>query len=218
MKRFLFATLNLVFRARHGRKFSAIKIGSGSLVALWRLRGRGGNSFHVGNASLVRGHFAFEREGASIAIGSSTYIGGATFSVAESVLIGDHVMVAWGATIFDHGSHSVEFRHRKRDPEMILRGEKDWTFVKVAPIRIDSKAWIGLNAIILSGVHVGEGAVVAAGAVVTKDVPPWTVVAGNPAKPIRTLLRDQPPPVPAAKTNSEIKEPSLITYPKPWLE
>lgn len=58
---------------------------------------------------------------------------------------------------------------------------KDWSTVKSAPIKICDKAWIGFNAIILKGVTIGEGAVVGAGAVVTHDVPPWTIVAGNPA-------------------------------------
>ena len=64
--------------------------------------------------------------------------------------------------------------------------------VKIAPVRIGDKAWIGFNAIILKGVTVGEGAIVAAGAVVTKDVPPYTIVAGNPARVIRTLSEPEP--------------------------
>ncbi len=53
------------------------------------------------------------------------------------------------------------------------------------PITIEDCSWIATGAIILPGVTVGEGAVVAAGAVVTHDVPPWTVVAGNPAKEVK---------------------------------
>lgn len=55
------------------------------------------------------------------------------------------------------------------------------------PILIRRGAWIGANATILPGVTVGEGAIVAAGAVVTKDVPPHTVVGGNPARPLKEL-------------------------------
>lgn len=194
MKRLLFAIAGIVFRLLQGHKFALISIGHGSSVALWRLRARSGHSFHVGRACRIRGHFALERPGASVVIGSNTFIGASTFSVAESVTIGDHVMIAWGATILDHGSHPVNFTHRKNDPEMALRDEKNWDFVKIAPVRIDSKAWIGLNAIILCGVHIGEGSVVAAGAVVTKDVAPWTVVAGNPAQPIRSIPSDTSPP------------------------
>ena len=57
----------------------------------------------------------------------------------------------------------------------------------VRPIKICDKVWIGFNSIILSGVTVGEGAVAAAGSVVTKDVPSWTIVGGNPAKIIREI-------------------------------
>lgn len=54
-----------------------------------------------------------------------------------------------------------------------------------APITVGANAWIAARAIVMPGRTVGDGAVVAAGAVVTKDVPPWTVVAGNPAKVVK---------------------------------
>lgn len=57
----------------------------------------------------------------------------------------------------------------------------------MAPVYIGDKVWIGFNVIILKGVDIGEGAVVAAGSVVTKNVPEWTLVGGNPAKVIRQL-------------------------------
>ena len=57
-----------------------------------------------------------------------------------------------------------------------------------APIRIGNRVWIGSHSTILPGVTVGDGAVVAAGAVVTKDVPPNTVVAGVPAKVVKTIV------------------------------
>lgn len=55
------------------------------------------------------------------------------------------------------------------------------------PIRIEDKVWLGANVTVLQGVTIGEGAIVAAGAVVTKDVPPRTVVGGIPAKLLRAL-------------------------------
>ena len=62
---------------------------------------------------------------------------------------------------------------------------------KVSPIIIKKGAWIGAGAIILQGVTVGEFSVVAAGAVVTKDVPPYTVVAGVPAKAVKNIPTDK---------------------------
>ena len=64
---------------------------------------------------------------------------------------------------------------------------KDWSVVRTKPIRICDKVWIGMNAIILKGVTIGEGSVDAAGSVVTKDVSPWTVVAGNPARVVKYI-------------------------------
>jgi len=63
--------------------------------------------------------------------------------------------------------------------------------VSIAPVTIENKAWIGARAIILKGVTVSEGAVVAAGSVVTKDVPPWTIVGGNPATILRPLTEEE---------------------------
>ncbi|MDH4236354.1 MAG: hypothetical protein OEV17_03815 [Nitrospira sp.] len=63
--------------------------------------------------------------------------------------------------------------------------------MKVGKVDIHDKAWIGLDAIILKGVTIGEGAIVGAGSVVSKDVPPFTIVAGNPARVVRELGPDE---------------------------
>jgi galactoside O-acetyltransferase len=72
-----------------------------------------------------------------------------------------------------------------------MNGVKRWDFVSVRPVRIGDKVWIGFGASILKGVNVGEGSVVGAKAVVTRDVPPYTVVAGNPARVVRQLREGQ---------------------------
>jgi acetyltransferase-like isoleucine patch superfamily enzyme len=108
-------------------------------------------------------------------------------AVAEEVEIGSYVLIAWGCCIVDHNSHSLDWRLRKDDTLGWIHDRKEWAHVKIKPIRIGDHAWIGFNSIILKGVTIGEGAVVAAGSVVTKDVPPFAVVAGNPARVIREL-------------------------------
>ena len=76
---------------------------------------------------------------------------------------------------------------RRNDVREWAQGRKDWSNVAHAPVVIANKAWIGFNVTVLKGVTIGEGAVVAACAVVTKDIPPYSLVAGNPAQIIRKL-------------------------------
>lgn len=95
-------------------------------------------------------------------------------------------MIAWGVSITDHNSHSIVFSKRRNEIDWST-GEKNWSSVHCAPVKICDKAWIGFNSIILKGVIIGEGAIVGAGSVVTKDVPPWMIVAGNPARIIREI-------------------------------
>lgn len=107
--------------------------------------------------------------------------------LAQRISLGDDVVISWGVTIVDHNSHAIEWSQRANDVLNWGKGTKDWTNVTIAPVQIQNKVWIGFNASILKGVTIGEGAIVAAEAVVTKDVPAYSVVAGNPAMVVRTL-------------------------------
>jgi acetyltransferase-like isoleucine patch superfamily enzyme len=101
--------------------------------------------------------------------------------------VGDDVLISWGCNIVDHNSHSLKWTERKQDVKDWYQGKKDWAGVSVRPVKIGNKAWLGLNVTILKGVEIGEGAVVGAGSVVIKSVPPWTIVAGNPATMVREI-------------------------------
>lgn len=146
-----------------------------------------GGKFTIGSQSMYHGRMAMDLEGAEIRIGDRTFVGNGLLVAARLIDIGSDVLISWNVTIVDHHSHSVDFSKRRADVAGWLKGSKDWTNVKIAPVYICDKVWIGFGAAILPGVTIGEGAVVGAGSVVTKDVKPWTVVAGNPARIIREL-------------------------------
>jgi galactoside O-acetyltransferase len=134
---------------------------------------------------MVSAYIAFDRDGAKIDVGDRTFIGASSIVCAKQVTIGSDVLISWGCTILDHDSHSTAWCERRGDVIEWMAGRKDWTHVTASPVVIRDRAWIGFNAIVLRGVVVGEGAVVAAGSVVTRDVPDYSVVAGNPARVVR---------------------------------
>lgn len=144
----------------------------------------------VGNRSLMFARLYFDKVGASVKIGEESYIGASTLVCAESIQIGSQVLISWGSTIVDHDSHSLENEIRRQDPLDWYMGRKNWNGVKTAPIIIEDGAWICFGATILKGVTIGKNSVVGAGAVVTKDVPPNVVVAGNPARIVREIRTD----------------------------
>ena len=107
----------------------------------------------------------------------------------SSVTIGNYVLIAHMVDIHDNNSHSVDWRDRREDAVNVFERNRalDVSKVDAAPIVIEDDVWIGAKSTILKGVHIGRGAVIAAASLVTKDVPPFTLVAGNPARVIRTL-------------------------------
>jgi acetyltransferase-like isoleucine patch superfamily enzyme len=112
------------------------------------------------------------RRGASLKIGTDCRINGAHIGVSNSVIIGNSVRIAPYSLILDNDFHDLQNRRKEG---------------KNAPIIIGNNVWIATRATILKGVKIGDGAIVATGAVVTKDVPPYCVVAGVPAKVIKRL-------------------------------
>jgi acetyltransferase-like isoleucine patch superfamily enzyme len=101
-----------------------------------------------------------------------------SFNVADSITVGNHVRIGSLVAISDSDGHPVDKIERRTQP---------FPKASVKPVLIADDVWIGRNVIILKGVNIGEGAIVGAGSVVTKDVPPNTVVGGNPAVIIRRL-------------------------------
>jgi len=145
--------------------------------------GRGAMTIGSGVRLSGRQSIAFSNWGEwgepELRIGNETFVGhDCSFSVARSVCIGDHCLLATGVRVQDHDGHPIDAAERRV-------GRSSAT---VQPVVIESDVWIGTGAIILKGVHIGDRAVVAARSVVTKDVPPDTIVAGNPARVVKQLV------------------------------
>jgi acetyltransferase-like isoleucine patch superfamily enzyme len=114
--------------------------------------------------------------------------GGSVIDCALSVTVERDVLISYGCVIADSDNHSLFPELRINDLATWMDGRRhDWSHSEMAPIRICEGAWIGARSIILKGVTIGAGAVVGMGSIVTKDVPPRTVVAGNPARVIREI-------------------------------
>jgi acetyltransferase-like isoleucine patch superfamily enzyme len=114
---------------------------------------------------------------ATICIGNNLFIGqGATFQAAHiGIRIGDKVMFGPHVTIMG-GDHNTSVIGLAMYDVHDKRPEDD------QPVIIDTDVWVGTRAVILKGVHIGRGAIVAAGAVVTRNVPPYAIVGGVPAR------------------------------------
>lgn len=115
-------------------------------------------------------------------IGARCKISSHTF-ICEGVIIEDECFIG-------HGVVFINDRYpRAANPDGTPQSEKDW---QVVPTRVCRRASIGSGATILCGVTIGEGAIVGAGSVVTRDVPPRTIVAGNPARVLRPVPAHAP--------------------------
>jgi len=139
---------------------------------------------------LIDGELLVFNYGGMISVGEYSYIGmGSRVWSGENVTIGKYVLISHNVGISDTSAHEINYLERaERYKELLEKGfPKDKAGIKTAAIVIDDYAWINPDSIIMRGVTIGKGAIVGAGSVVTKDVPPFTLVAGNPAKIIKKL-------------------------------
>lgn len=145
-------------------------------------------AIEMGNNCCVRGTIMLYRPSARVILGDNVYIGPGTWiECTDKVTIGSNVLISMHCHIIDTNSHSLNSADRLGDTIEWQKGlsHKDWNKVQCAPVSIHDKCWVGLRSIILKGVSLGEGSIVAAGAVVTGSVQPYTIVGGNPASFIK---------------------------------
>lgn len=144
--------------------------------------------FQIGEQSIIKGTLDIQKEGGTLIIGENTFVGGRSIIVCTvSVKIGNNVLISHDCYITDTAGHSFDASIRRNDIPNRWKGFKNWDVVDSSPINIGNDCWIGPRVIILKGVEIGEGAIIAAGSVVTKNVEPYTLVGGVPAKPIKKL-------------------------------
>jgi acetyltransferase-like isoleucine patch superfamily enzyme len=112
-------------------------------------------------------------KGATLDIGEGTGITYRCLIEANSTIkIGRNVLIGFDSVIIDTDYHGIESRHDQVEP---------------APIIIEDDVWVGARCIILKGVTIGQGAVIGAGSIVTKDIPPHTLAMGTPAHVVKTI-------------------------------
>ncbi len=111
---------------------------------------------------------------------------------AASLRIGNRVLIAHNVTVLDNLTHSLDPVARHAHYKAIVQqGHPTRIDLGAQAVEIQDDAWIGCQSVILRGVTIGTGAVVGAGSVVTRDVPPFTLVVGNPAHEVRKLETDE---------------------------
>jgi acetyltransferase-like isoleucine patch superfamily enzyme len=108
-----------------------------------------------------------------VRLGAYALVNGARIVCDAEVEIGEYALVAWGVVLMD------AYRALRHGA------------AKARPIRLGRNCWVGFGACVLPGVRIGEGSIVAARSVVAEDVPPYVVVAGNPARVVRELPRSR---------------------------
>ena len=138
----------------------------------------------IGARCLLEGEISFKfdgiwREGHSIVIGDETYIGrSCEFNIQKSFQTGSHCLIASGCKFIDHGVEIGQPMNQQAGAE--------------AAIVLGNSIWLGVNVVVLKGVRIGDGAVVGAGAVVTKSIPAFEIWAGIPAKRIGARTEGHP--------------------------
>jgi len=181
-------------RTRQVRSIAVI----GSTRFLWEAKihsRRERGAIRIGDCGVVRGELLVFPHGGSIRIGDWVYVGPGSkiWSSSEGgIVIGNRVLISHNVNIHDTDAHPIDAKRRFDQTGAILTtGHPPQIEGIIArPVVIGDDAWIGFNASILKGVTIGEGAVVGACSVVTRDVPPYSIVVGNPARIVNTSARE----------------------------
>lgn len=134
------------------------------------------DGYHINMHSPVK--LYAEGQGTQIIIGANTRIHGTCLHACERIEIGEKCLIAANTQIFDSSGHDLSFENV--EARLNTKGQ-------TKPVIVEDCVWIGANCLILPGVRIGRGTVIAAGSVVTKSIPPMSLAGGNPARVIKTF-------------------------------
>jgi len=147
------------------------------------------NDIVIGDHAMISGALTSENHG-EIYLGSYVYLReDSRIGSVNSITIGDYTSIADYVVILDNNNHPVHPEDRLIKSASPRGSDyRKWRHSDSAPIEIGRNVWIGSFARVCKGVKVGDNSIIAANAVVTKDVPPNTIVAGNPAKVVKNNI------------------------------
>ncbi len=169
--------------------FNGVKYGSNVKVyGIPRIENRGsielGNDIRLVSAkcgynsgNMSGGVFLRTSKEGKIKIGNEVYLNGTSIISEQEVTLGSRIGIGANVVIMDTNTHNVVYKDRV----------KRWDKIKRGPVVIGDDVWIGANSFIMKGVTIGNGSIVAAGSIVTSDVKPFSIYAGNPAKFVKSI-------------------------------
>ena len=148
----------------------------------------------IGKDSVLRGQLLVYPHAGKIEIGDCCYIGvGTRIWSADSIKIGNRVFISHNVNVHDTNSHSIDMDSRYKHFVAIMSNghptHNDFDIQSQA-ICIENDVWIGFNSTILKDVKIGRGSIVASCSVVTKNVPEFVIVAGNPARVVKHINQE----------------------------
>lgn len=168
---------------------TGVRVGANTCIlgkaAFRRFRGQLPDALVIGDQATMDGVQFSVGPAARIAIGSFCCFTGAVLMCELSISIGSYVLIGWNAVIADSDFHPIAPAERILDAvacSPAAHGPRPK--VLTAAVVIEDDVWIGPNVTIFKGVHIGRGAWIGPGSVVTRNVAPGTRVAGNPARPV----------------------------------
>ncbi len=156
---------------------------------LYRSRAQVGLQIGKGASTYLGTMFDVGTQG-RVSLGKYALVHGARIVCDDEIKIGDHALISWNVVLMDTYRAPLDPVERRKELEQIPKRKLRHIDAEqpARPIHIGANVWIGFDACVLPGVTIGEGSIVGARSVVTTDVEPYTIVAGNPARVIRHLV------------------------------